>query len=297
MGSMERLRIKIIIVAAASMAVASAQAVAQQVREVPAVSPKTKVVHVVEKPVPFSLDGHANTNAIEFRSVDQMSPKDRELADDAQSSIGELAERVGLAFNEGRWNYQQLVCPALPNHVFLQFSRNNGTRDVSIFSASIPRSGEGKVRVIPILLRSYSLFSPAPISALTISVFNHIRDEEHFDAAPEWLGTGLCYAALSGVRPQVALLEKNTTGIKSRVAMPAGLAIQKNGNVIFSFADVSAVPRPMQWTMIFDMKGRLLKATHERADWISAKAVDPTPIVVKNTVSPVNSSADPAPSN
>ena len=141
--------------------------------------------------------------AIEFRSYDQMSRQDRDLAADAESAIGERAGFAGLEFNQGKWNYQQIVCPALPNHLFLQFTRNNGTGDVSVFSASIPRGGDGRVRIIPILRRGYSLFSPAPINALTISAFNHIRAEEHSDEPPDWLATGLCYAALAGAHPQV----------------------------------------------------------------------------------------------
>jgi len=295
---MERLRIQLIFLAAASMAAACGPLTAQQVREVPADSPKVKVVHVVEKPVPFSLETRGTTDSIDFRTPDQMDPKDRELVENAQSSIGELASRVGMEFSQGTWNYQQLVCPALPNHVFVQFTRNNGTRDVSVFSASIPRSGDGKVRIIPISLRSYSLFSPAPINALTISAFNHIRTEEHLDAAPEWLGTGLCYAALAGGRPQTALGTKDATGLKPHPAMPAELEIQDHGNVILSFAEASAVPRPMQWTMIFDNDGKLLKATHAPAALTSARVIHPTTTTVKeNPVVPVDSSAHSVPSN
>jgi hypothetical protein len=78
---------------------------------------------------------------------------------------------------------------------------------VSVFTVSIPRGGDGRVRIIPIQRRGYSLFSPAPINALTISAFNHIRAEEH-PKAPDWLGTGLCYAALAGAHPQAAEVER-----------------------------------------------------------------------------------------
>ena len=141
--------------------------------------------------------------ALEFRPYDQMTPQDRDLAADAESAIDERAGFVGLEFNQGKWSYQQICCSALPKHLFLQFTRNNGTGDVSVFSASIPRGGDGRVRIIPIVRRGYSLFSPAPINALTISAFNHIRAEEHVDTTPEWLATGMCYAALAGAHPQI----------------------------------------------------------------------------------------------
>ena len=108
------------------------------------------------------------------------------------------------SWSKGQWSYQQVVCPALPNHLFLQYTRNNGVGDVTMFTASIPRGGEGRVRIIPILRRGYSLFSPAPINALTISAFNHIRAEEPDGTSSNWLGNGLCYAALAGAHPRIA---------------------------------------------------------------------------------------------
>jgi hypothetical protein len=164
----------------------------------------SRVRKATPRPLPFPLGGEATAPAaaLEFRFFDQMSPRDRDLAAGAESTIGERAGFAGLEFNQGKWSYQQVVCSALPGHLFLQFTRNNGIGDVSVFSASIPRSGDGQVRIIPILRRGYSLFSPAPINALTISAFNHIRAEEQAGETPYWLATGLCYAALAGAHPK-----------------------------------------------------------------------------------------------
>jgi hypothetical protein len=160
----------------------------------------------------------------------------------------------------------------LPGHLFLQFTRNNGTGDVSVFSASIPRSGLGQVRIIPILRRGYSLFSPAPINALTISAFNHIRAEEQASETPDWLATGLCYAALAGAHPEAGPPEE-TTVRKLPAAPPGRLFIPQQGGAVISFVDVAALPRPMQWTMTFNGKGKLLKATHSAAPRPAEKAI------------------------
>jgi hypothetical protein len=109
-----------------------------------------------------------------------------------ETSIQERAGFQSLGFNEGDWAYEQLDCPALPNHLLLRFSRNEGTREMSMFSAAIPRNGEGKVRIIPKLRKGYSLFSPAPIGAMTILALNHIRAEENIVGPADWLGGGLC---------------------------------------------------------------------------------------------------------
>ena len=128
--------------------------------------------------------------------------QDRLLLADAESSIAEHAGFAGLEYQQSNWNYRQIVCPSFPNHLFLQYTRNNGVGDITVFSASIPRNGEGRVRIVPILKRGYSLFSPAPINALTISAFNHIRAEEGKTANSDWLGNALCYAALAGAQPR-----------------------------------------------------------------------------------------------
>jgi len=239
-----------------------------------------------EKPIPgqvrlkpyFSDDPNpARLHAIEFRTVDQMTEKDRLQAANAESSIAENIRYADLEFNQGKWIYQQVVCPALPNHIFLRFLRNNGVGDTTVFTASIPRGDEGRVRIIPIQRRGYSLFSPAPINALTISAFNHIRAEENPDAghSPDWLGTALCYAALAGGHPQPAVLSDNPAADKFPIASTALLEVGNNGGAVLSFTDVSAKPRPMRWTMTFDRKGKLIKGGHSPADLISITVEHP----------------------
>jgi len=230
------------------------------------------------RPMPFppGSETMATSEALEFRAYDQMAPQDRDLAADAESAIAERAGIAGLEFNQGKWSYQQIVCPALPGHLFLQFTRNNGKGDVSVFSASIPRSGDGRVRIVPILRRGYSLFSPAPINALTISAFNRIRAEEHVSETPEWLATGMCYAALAGAHPQIGPPEE--TDIKKLPAAPTGReVIPLRGGAIIRFTDVASILRPMQWTMTFNSKGKLLRATHSAAPKSGGKVAERTP--------------------
>jgi hypothetical protein len=236
------------------------------------VAQPSRVRKAAPRPMPFPPAGgtSAPVTTLEFLPYERMSRQDHDLEADAESSISERAGFAGLGFNQGKWNYQQVVCPALPNHLFLQFTRNNGAGDVSAFSASIPRSGSGQVRIIPILRRGYSLFSPAPVNALTISAFNHIRAEEHKAESSDWLGTGLCYAALAGAKPQIGPPEE--TEFHKLPAAPAGReVIPMRGGAIIRFTDVAAVPRPAEWTMTFNGKGRLLKATHSSVSQLGGK--------------------------
>jgi hypothetical protein len=269
-----------IVLAVASIAAAGAPVAAQaQAGEDLSAAPlKMRQVPDAVPPVPFSPESETAERVapVEYRSLDQMTEKDRDLAADAEASISEHAGHLDLEFNQGKWGYRQVVCPAFPNHLFLRFTRNNGTGDVSIFTASVPRGGEGRVRIVPIQMRGYSLFSPAPINALTISAFNHIRAEEHQDADQDWLGNGLCYAALAGGHPVAAKLTEDSDNRKFPAAIPAALAVPVNGGEVISFTDVSASPKLMQWNMIFNRKGKLLKATHAPVGLLTVGAVPPS---------------------
>jgi hypothetical protein len=276
---MERFKTLPIALAAAFMAIAGVSLAAQPVQDSSKSPLKIKPVPETVRPMPFPLNsGPLETaRSIEFRSVDQMTEKDRALEADAEATFGEKAGFADLGFNEGKWSYRQLVCPALPNHLFLRFTRNNGTGDVSVFSASVPRGGEGRVRIIPIQRRGYSLFSPAPINALTLSAFNHIRAEEHSEEAPGWLGTGLCYAALAGATPQAAPPDQMSGSGKLSAASSPVLEIPNRGGAIIRFTDMAPLQRPMEWSMTFNGKGKLLKATHSPAPLSKEQQVPPAP--------------------
>jgi hypothetical protein len=245
-------------------------------------APREKPITAPERTMLFAPDPEKPglTDRIWFRAAEEMKAQDRAEAANAEASIGEKAGFMGLGYDQGKWTYQQVVCPALPNHLFLQYTRNNGVGDVSLFSASVPRGGEGRVRIIPIQMRGYSLFSPAPINALTISAFNHIRGEEHAagEGAPDWLGTALCYAALAGGHPQAAHLPGVEVSAKDVGAPTAMLEVEVDGGATLSFADVAATPRTMEWTMIFDRKGTLLKARHAPAELVTERKLNPAPV-------------------
>ena len=283
MVSMEKRRLLQPVCAVLSIAAFGAMLGAQTVKEISPAQPTVRELTPAEKPFPFSLDARGSVPLIEFRTSDQLAVKDRDLVADAESSIGERAALLGMEFNVGKWNYEQVVCSAIPNHVLLRFTRNNGTGDVSVFSASIPRNADGRVRIIPIQMRGYSLFSPAPINAMAIAAFNRIRTGEHFDAPPDWLATGLCYAALTGGRPQAALSSAPFDNPGSPSATPPRMLIQSRGNVTLSFVDMSTTQRPMEWTMDFDSSGRLLKAKHESAGMTRATVLHTASVDAKES--------------
>jgi hypothetical protein len=276
---MERFRILPLALAAASLAAVCASLSAQTAGDTHETPPKVEPVReAVPSAAQFSASGEAAgpSEAIEFRSGGKIAQKDSDLAEGARTLIARRAGLFGLELNRGHWSYDQLVCSAMPNHLFLRFTENGGAGDVSEFSVSIPR-GEGQLRIIPILRRGYSLFTPAPSNAQTIEVFNRIRTEEHPVKAPGWLESGLCYAALAGAQPEIAFQAspsaRDSANHQPQAAMPAVLKKQSDGGAIVRFADKSALPRPIEWTMIFDGQGRLMKATRSPAPLIKEKTL------------------------
>lgn len=240
----------------------------------------SKNVHVVpapSEPAPFGTarDRRKPAYTVSFHDVDQLPPQDRLLISNAESTIAELARSSGLEYNDTQWNSREVSCPTFTNHLFLQFSRDNGRGDVSVFSASIPRNGIGRTRMIPILKRSYSLFSPAPINALTISAFNHIRTEEGQNANDDWLGNALCYAALAGSHPHIAPSDAWPWLHNPVPPLTAVLDVQfsNKGEEVISFDDMGAPAHPMEWTMTFTREGKLMKATHKPAGMLRAQPV------------------------
>ncbi len=240
---------------------------------------KTKPVPATTEIVaPFSLDTSPSTGAkpIEYLSESQMSEMDRNLESSAEPSIREGARMAGIEFDKGKWDYEQVACEALPSHVFLLFHENNGGDDRSLFSVAISRSSVGRVRIIPIQRRSYSLFSPAPVNALAIAAFNRIRADEPASKTADWLSTALCYAALTGGQPDTSPLAKKSADANLGLSFPPTIEIQSDGGAIVRFVNVTAARQPMQWALTFNSKGKLLKAAYYATPLYAVKLVPPT---------------------
>jgi hypothetical protein len=219
-------------------------------------------------PVPVSPAFSANVpesakiDPLEYRSPDEMTAEDRALAANADAKIREGATLAGMEFEQGKWTHQQLVCRALPDHVFLLFENDNGPGDVSLFSAAIPRGSAGRLRIIPIERRGYSLFSPAPVNALTVTAFNRIRADEPENKSADWLATALCYAALAGARPAVTPSQEKAAGNDIALAFPPTLELDDAGDSTVRFVDVASAPNPSEWALTFNAKGQLLNVVH-----------------------------------
>jgi hypothetical protein len=199
---------------------------------------------------------------ISYRPLEQMSQSDRDLAAKALPAIRDAAAFAGIDFDKEKWRYRQLECQALPGHLFLLFAGDSGVSDASLFSAAIPRSGKGRVRVIPVERRGFSLFSPAPVNALAVAAFNRTRAQEPAAPPPDWLATSLCYAALTEPRSEVSSSQSPSPEANLALSFPPTLEVGVDGESTVRFVNVAEPRQPMQWALTFDAKGQLIKVEH-----------------------------------
>lgn len=212
---------------------------------------------------PFAIDAPASqrADAIAFLPQDAMSTQDRQAVRDHWSLIERQAELRGFDLERGNWSDQQIACPVLPSQILLLFSRDNGARDVSEFSAVVPRGGTASVRVLPILRRGYSLFTPVAVNPLAIAYFNGVRANEHLDRKVDWLATSLCYAALTGAHIQLPPVQNGAANQTFSPATNALLQVEENGAAMIRFLDIEDPQQMKSWNSAFDKDGKLMNVS------------------------------------
>ncbi len=251
---------------------------------------KVREIHPKPTPTPFPLDVSAGrVETLEFRAPDKMSEADRLLVGANEGEIARRARLHGFDLDGGdgrSWGYEQAVCPVFPDHVVLEYSRDNGRGDVTLFSAVIPR-GEGHVRVIPVERRGYSLWTPASSNALTLNDFNHILKEEGRGLSPDWLRLGLCYAALSGGHVRAALRARTGLDEVFPLRTPARLVVTRKGGAQVRFVDTTGNDerrtKATDWVLYFAQSGRLLKVKHTDGPELRERSVAGSPAEVRGT--------------
>jgi len=223
------------------------------------------------KPVPAVRDltpsshNSASEHFIVYRPAEQMNEIDRSLTAKSQPAIRDAAEFAGIEFDKEKWSYRQLDCQAIPGHMFLLFQTGGGAGDVSLFAASIPRTGNGHVRIIPVERRGFNLFSPAPVNAVAMATFNRIRAEEPQGPPADWLASSLCYAALTDPRFAITLAPHQAPNSDLALSFPPSLEIGQAGDSTVRFVDVATPRQPLQWALTFDVKDQLVKVEHSPA--------------------------------
>ncbi len=230
--------------------------VPQAPRQPPEITHRARPVPMTQVAPPFALNAapHQGLKSIRYLPEDQMTAKDRDLVAEAESAIQKNAELEGIEFGQHKWDYEQIVCPAIPSYLLLLFRSETERGDLSLFSAAISMSNENEVRIIPILRDGFSPFTPASTNPLTISVFNRLRADEPSNKDVDWLTTGLCYAALTGAQSLPSAPAKQQTPWETTPT----LQVPVRGGAIIRFSDATATHQLMEWALTFNTEGQLL---------------------------------------
>jgi hypothetical protein len=227
-------------------------------------------------PTPFPLDAETGQRkSLEFLKPEQMSAADTQLT---AANVDEIIRRAGLqgfrverTWHDGGWQYEQAVCPVMPNYLVLEFSLNAGPGDLSQFSVVVPR-GEGHLRVIPVRRRGNSLWTPAASNSLTLHDFNVLVKQSGL--SPDWLTTGLCYAALAGGHVRTSLVAKAPEEEAFPLYAPATLRVSRNGGAGVEIVDQTHPEHGKLWSLSFAQDGSLLKVRHSAAVGLSPNPVN-----------------------
>ena len=246
------MRLLLCITSTIAFALSMSQCLAQNVSPPP--YPARILPQGAENILPFAVDSPDAVNSISFLDQGAISAADRATIAAAKPGIEREAALAGFDLRQGNWSYQQIACPVLPEHLLLLYSRNNGASDISRFSAIIPRGGKGAVQILPILRRGFLTYTPAPESHLTIAAFNRIREKNQGGKKPDWLHTGLCYAALAGAQGAPSQNQAAST-----LAAVSPLLLISRGSSTVKFVVLDQSHRPGQWNLTFDPKGKLVK--------------------------------------
>lgn len=251
---------------------------------------------------PFLTDTQSTSASIlDYRPVEQLNAGDRALLKSSLSRIVALANEQGFDFQgqesedgQSGWIARQAVCSALPNHLLIHYVQAPGTRSEASFTVALPRDGVGRIHLAPVERRGFTLYTPSRRNRLTVVIFNDLLREDKDTARADWLGLGLCYAALAGdhVEAVTALSPSSqpSTGIPQPTYTTASLSLSWKQPPSITFVGLppgGATAR--QWTLIFTPNGSLHKVQTKRAYplAVSPAREDPrmeAPVIAKGQV-------------
>jgi hypothetical protein len=159
---------------------------------------------------------------LEHLEPDQMSNADYEVVSNLNAELSKQAALANFDISSPGWHYQQILCPAFPDYVFLGFSHGPDDSGSSRFAALLPRN-DAQVRIVSTYAHGLLPFEASWNRPGTFEVFNGMLRQERgatpLSYAPNWLMVAVCYAELSGYPVQVLNVqpESGTPGQCDRV--------------------------------------------------------------------------------
>jgi hypothetical protein len=230
-----------------------------------------------------ALDAHVST--LPVLDAGQMKPADRELLQQRELDVSRAAAFYGLDISDSHWTYKQILCHALPDHLMLSFHNESAEHGASHFVAVVPANGD-KVQVVTDYTHGLLPFHAAWEKSAAYEAFNHmaVADRGEHELGPEshWLSLGMCFVALTGRVPHVAMPQQSVSASEALVKRNGStpiILIDPGKEAEVRFSDVSDATQTGNWSLRFDSKGRLTKAVLDTAGPLSTKSVPMSPII------------------
>ena len=207
----------------------------------------------------------ANTSTLPVLDAGEMSAANRALLEQREVDVSSAAAFYGFDISDSHWTYQQIVCRSLPDHMMLNFENDSVEHGPSHFVAVVPANGD-KVQVVTDYAHGLLPFHAAWEKSAAYEAFNRMtmsdRGEHELGPESHWLNLSMCFVALTGHLPSVAVprdsVEASEALTKRNGSTPI-IMIDPGKDAEVHFSDVS-MARTDNWRLHFDNRGRLTKA-------------------------------------
>jgi hypothetical protein len=204
--------------------------------------------------------------ALEHLEPAEMTAADNEVVSNLSAELSRQAALSNFDISNAGWHYQQVVCPAFPDYVFLSFTHGPDANGSSRFAAMLPRDSAG-VRIVSTYAHGLLPFEASWNRPGTFEVFNgilrHERGQSPLSSAPNWLLISMCYAELSGYPVQVLSSLPTPDPTLDLLRLDANqpqMMIEADQSADVTFSDVSRPSITSNWSLHFDRHGQITSA-------------------------------------
>jgi hypothetical protein len=219
--------------------------------------------------------------SLEHLQPAQMSAADYEVVSNLSPELSKEAALANFDISGAGWQYQQILCPAFPDYVFLAFTHGPDPNGSSRFVAMLPRNS-ARVRILSTYAHGLLPFEASWNRAGTFEVFNGMLRRERgtapLSSAPNWLMIAVSYAELSGYPVQVLSAKawpEPTLDLLRLDANRPQMIIAADQSADVTFSDVSRPAITTNWTLHFNRHGEITSASRAAAHQSSTVALKP----------------------
>jgi hypothetical protein len=225
-------------------------------------------------PVPIAttpLSVPPSVISLEHLDPGQMSAADYDVVSNLSPELSKQATLANFDISNPGWHYQQIVCPAFPDYVFLAFAHGADESGSSRFAAMLPRN-DARVRIVSTYAHGLLPFDASWNRPGTFEVFNGMlrqqRGTKPLSYARNWLMIAVCYAELSGYPVQVlnyTPLPAQSLDLLRLDANQPQMVIEGDQSADVTFSDVSRPGITTNWTLHFNRHGEITSASKSLA--------------------------------